>query len=94
MTNKKNYKRKSSVAGGKSSKKYFFFQAEDGIRYSPVTGVQTCALPIFFAMSYSGDEFPVELLDSYSNGYCLTLDYSDILETMNPILGEDDDQDS
>src|SRR5207237_6004916 len=25
---------------------YFFFQAEDGIRYSSVTGVQTCALPI------------------------------------------------
>ena len=24
----------------------FFFQAEDGIRYSPVTGVRTCALPI------------------------------------------------
>ena len=47
-----------------------------------------------FAMSYSGDEFPVELLDSYSDGYCLTLDYSDILETMNPTLGEDDDQDS
>src|SRR5260370_22938774 len=26
---------------------FFFFQAEDGIRYSSVTGVQTCALPIF-----------------------------------------------
>src|SRR5207237_10692283 len=26
---------------------YFFFQAEDGIRDSSVTGVQTCALPIF-----------------------------------------------
>src|SRR5256886_13231489 len=26
----------------------FFFQAEDGIRYLTVTGVQTCALPIFF----------------------------------------------
>src|SRR5882762_5067242 len=26
----------------------FFFQAEDGIRDSSVTGVQTCALPIFF----------------------------------------------
>src|SRR5262249_56406199 len=26
----------------------FFFQAEDGIRYWSVTGVQTCALPIFF----------------------------------------------
>ena len=25
----------------------FFFQAEDGIRDSPVTGVQTCALPIW-----------------------------------------------
>ena len=26
---------------------FFFCQAEDGIRDSPVTGVQTCALPIF-----------------------------------------------
>src|SRR5688500_14852796 len=26
----------------------FFFQAEDGIRYYKVTGVQTCALPIFY----------------------------------------------
>src|SRR5260370_6192153 len=28
---------------------FFFFQAEDGIRDSSVTGVQTCALPISFA---------------------------------------------
>src|SRR5699024_11889474 len=27
----------------------FFFQAEDGIRDRNVTGVQTCALPIFFS---------------------------------------------
>src|SRR3712207_8707640 len=27
----------------------FFFQAEDGIRDIGVTGVQTCALPIFMA---------------------------------------------
>src|SRR2546430_4302639 len=27
----------------------FFFQAEDGIRDLTVTGVQTCALPIFLA---------------------------------------------
>src|SRR5437762_5295190 len=26
---------------------FFFFQAEDGIRYTSVTGVQTCALPIY-----------------------------------------------
>src|SRR5260370_16318303 len=28
---------------------FFFFQAEDGIRDSSVTGVQTCALPILEA---------------------------------------------
>src|SRR5258708_37715869 len=28
---------------------FFFFQAEDGIRDDLVTGVQTCALPIFLA---------------------------------------------
>src|SRR2546430_8934915 len=29
---------------------FFFFQAEDGIRDLTVTGVQTCALPIFSAL--------------------------------------------
>src|SRR5207244_8890517 len=28
---------------------FFFFQAEDGIRDDLVTGVQTCALPIFIS---------------------------------------------
>src|SRR5256885_14948767 len=28
---------------------FFFFQAEDGIRDYKVTGVQTCALPIYYA---------------------------------------------
>src|SRR5436190_17732885 len=31
---------------------FFFFQAEDGIRDHCVTGVQTCALPIWEALSY------------------------------------------
>src|SRR2546430_10959258 len=30
---------------------FFFFQAEDGIRDLTVTGVQTCALPIFSNIS-------------------------------------------
>src|SRR6266566_4936393 len=30
---------------------FFFFQAEDGIRDYKVTGVQTCALPIFVNLS-------------------------------------------
>src|SRR6266699_4228513 len=29
----------------------FFFQAEDGIRDADVTGVQTCALPIYLSAS-------------------------------------------
>src|SRR2546430_11347760 len=32
---------------------FFFFQAEDGIRDLTVTGVQTCALPIWIAASTS-----------------------------------------
>src|SRR5262249_58236043 len=34
---------------------YFFFQAEDGIRDWSVTGVQTCALPIFSPMEQPHD---------------------------------------
>src|SRR5437879_12910571 len=38
----------------------FFFQAEDGIRDTSVTGVQTCALPIFgFRTSLSQGKFIV-----------------------------------
>src|SRR5256885_4008275 len=33
---------------------HFFFQAEDGIRDYKVTGVQTCALPIYRARPYAG----------------------------------------
>src|SRR5258705_7175563 len=31
------------------SREFFFFQAEAGIRDADVTGVQTCALPIYLA---------------------------------------------
>src|SRR5699024_9998388 len=32
---------------------YFFFQAEDGIRDRNVTGVQTCALPIYYFYTFN-----------------------------------------
>src|SRR5256886_13604845 len=35
---------------------FFFFQAEDGIRYLTVTGVQTCALPILKIVPVLTDE--------------------------------------
>src|SRR5256885_15375850 len=38
---------------------FFFFQAEDGIRDYKVTGVQTCALPIYgFALSFPPPAIP------------------------------------
>src|SRR6266581_6327516 len=33
---------------------FFFFQAEDGIRDGRVTGVQTCALPIYCCWFFFG----------------------------------------
>src|SRR2546429_3097908 len=36
----------------------FFFQAEDGIRDVAVTGVQTCALPIFYAAAAFNEHNP------------------------------------
>src|SRR5438445_12374983 len=48
---------------------FFFFQAEDGIRDIGVTGVQTCALPIFFFYNlpyYLGH--PVKLLAVWEGG--------------------------
>src|SRR2546430_2336735 len=38
--------RKCSRGGRGAGVRFFFFQAEDGIRDLTVTGVQTCALPI------------------------------------------------
>src|SRR5256885_7811868 len=39
---------------------FFFFQAEDGIRDYKVTGVQTCALPIFRAIRQAGETVTLE----------------------------------
>src|SRR5438034_11417943 len=45
------------------SQSLFFFQAEDGIRYHCVTGVQTCALPILIdEIGGSDEEHAAELL--------------------------------
>src|SRR2546429_6930928 len=38
---------------------FFFFQAEDGIRDVAVTGVQTCALPIYSGIPNTGCARPV-----------------------------------
>src|SRR5260370_2197501 len=40
---------------------FFFFQAEDGIRDSSVTGVQTCALPICYRAARRAGAHPLPL---------------------------------
>src|SRR5439155_17195107 len=42
-------------SGSRGVRRFFFFQAEDGIRDGHVTGVQTCALPI-------SPEMPMKLM--------------------------------
>ena len=46
----------------------FFFQAEDGIRDTSVTGVQTCALPILAEriFGWNGCVKSLEVVHSYS----------------------------
>src|SRR5690554_7394025 len=46
---------------------FFFFQAEDGIRDADVTGVQTCALPIFLRTTRQLFELP--LIDEKSSNH-------------------------
>src|SRR5205823_10283683 len=43
---------------------FFFFQAEDGIRDKLVTGVQTCALPIYSCASEISAQIVFSALDS------------------------------
>src|SRR5690606_40916970 len=44
---------------------FFFFQAEDGIRDFHVTGVQTCALPIWYRPEARYFEFGIRNVADY-----------------------------
>src|SRR5207248_5267557 len=43
--------------GNRLSLYFFFFQAEDGIRDRTVTGLQTCALPIYRRVAHAYDRW-------------------------------------
>src|SRR2546430_8567976 len=45
---------------------FFFFQAEDGIRDLTVTGVQTCALPIYEASGGADREVALALMREFT----------------------------
>src|SRR5256885_3203138 len=68
---------------------FFFFQAEDGIRDYKVTGVQTCALPIFAedvpalrAMKPGGKEHPIDKI--LHDGESVTLGGTALVAHLTP----------
>src|SRR5689334_24011688 len=66
---------------------FFFFQAEDGIRDGTVTGVQTCALPIYLDkylvdQGLSGTS-PVDAQSALKIGTLTDADYV-VIGTVNP----------
>src|SRR2546430_17563927 len=65
---------------------FFFFQAEDGIRDLTVTGVQTCALPIYFPDATAG--VPVSISE-ISEEADLALVKGDLSGLKEPILKMD-----
>src|SRR5207247_7547148 len=72
----------------------FFFQAEDGIRDPLVTGVQTCALPIFETRQALRlidsepvlDEELLKLAHWIANYYCAPL--GEVLRGMLPLAND------
>src|SRR5690606_40892550 len=62
----------------------FFFQAEDGIRDFHVTGVQTCALPIFML---TGADPGADMMSAISFGVLRFTGSEGIPRTLVPLLG-------
>src|SRR2546429_7222689 len=68
------------IYAGEAHSCLFFFQAEDGIRDVAVTGVQTCALPIFADIDRQHPGFTKRVLD----------DAGKLRTYVNVYIGEDD----
>src|SRR5699024_11860926 len=60
-TNRHEFRSSQILSGPMWLTRCFFFQAEDGIRDRNVTGVQTCALPIFSAAMDTVTESPLAI---------------------------------
>src|SRR5215469_8370316 len=67
VASKKRTKQRYTVALSMVAQVFFFFQAEDGIRDLYVTGVQTCALPIWRWRRQAPPRF---VACSSCRGYC------------------------
>src|SRR5438067_13614218 len=63
---------------------FFFFQAEDGIRDRNVTGVQTCALPIYSVRAKAKEVRPKMILCGYS-AYPRTIDFAQFRQVADEV---------
>src|SRR5437879_12256556 len=71
---------------------FFFFQAEDGIRDTSVTGVQTCALPIYWATSHIECKIDGVQIDRFETLYpkiVSKLTAHDLIHSASDELGAD-----
>src|SRR5699024_12158522 len=67
---------------------FFFFQAEDGIRDRNVTGVQTCALPIYAS---EDAQMHSELLDIHTENSLKYMSSAEThMKTLEELPAEDD----
>src|SRR5699024_12101991 len=67
---------------------FFSFQAEDGIRYRNVTGVQTCALPI---LGFNSFQSIYDIIDHGKNGFIIpNNDYQAYADTLLQLAQNDE----
>src|SRR5256884_3786785 len=78
---------------------FFFFQAEDGIRDVAVTGVQTCALPIYLLAQILTQRLPVALRAPLGGAVVLIeeialalqiLEHAQVVVAVLPGVGDED----
>src|SRR2546429_3451415 len=69
---------------------FFFFQAEDGIRDVAVTGVQTCALPIYLTSMYKPIRQLAKLSTDFSKAMASAERISEILDIEPEIVDRPD----
>src|SRR5437016_7695229 len=67
---------------------FFFFQAEDGIRDWSVTGVQTCALPIYSEGKISILNRSAEKLIGQSEASAVGRDLTEVMPELEPLFTE------
>src|SRR5438270_8578148 len=71
-----------SVQSPLAARRPFFFHAEDGIRGLTVTGVQTCALPIYIGKKILNGDFSLDVIMHRGAGAYICGEESALMESL------------